>query len=251
MTGGCVHFGSWPKAIGASHTELALIEVQQLGIRQGAFALGGVSFRVPAGAYAVLTGRTGSGKTTLLELLAGLRSPMEGRILLRGRDATRSTPADRQLGYVPQDGALFRTATVRENLGFALGVRNVAVAEIERRVKELAEWLGLQPLLDRKAVRLSGGEIQRVALGRALAFHPDILLLDEPLNAVDEDAREELLERLESLKSSRAVTVIHVTHSRSEAERLAEVVLELSGKRITQREGGASGAIGATAAYPV
>jgi ABC-type sugar transport system ATPase subunit len=214
-----------------------MIEVDDLGYRQGAFELGGVRFRVPHAAYAVLTGRTGSGKTTLLELLAGLRRPTSGRILLRSEDVTRVSPAGRNLGYVPQDGALFGAMTVRDNLAFALALRCTPRRAVEQRVEELAGWLKIEGLLDRSPAALSGGETQRVALGRALAFRPDILLLDEPFNAVDEDARGELLERLEAIKQSRTVTVIHVTHSRSEAKRLADVVLELDGGRIVREAG--------------
>jgi ABC-type sugar transport system ATPase subunit len=213
-----------------------MVEVEGVSIRQGAFALAGVSFAVPAGAYAVLVGRTGSGKTTLLEMLAGLRAPHNGRVLLRGADATRLPPAARGVGYVPQDAALFRTMTVRENLGFALAVRGAPRAEIDARVHELAGWLGLTAILPRRAAGLSGGEAQRVALGRALAFRPDVLLLDEPLSAVDEATRGELIGLLESVRKPRNVTVIHVTHSRPEAERLADLVLELEGGQVRVQE---------------
>jgi ABC-type sugar transport system ATPase subunit len=209
-----------------------MVELDGVSIRQGAFALAGVSFAVPAGAYAVLLGRTGSGKTTLLEVLAGLRTPHKGRVLLRGMDATRLPPAARGVGYVPQDAALFRTMTVRENIGFALAVRGAPRAAIDARVNELAGWLGLTAVLGRRAVGLSGGEAQRVALGRALAFRPDVLLLDEPLSAVDERTRGELLGLLESVRKPRSVTVIHVTHARPEAERLADQVLELEGGQV-------------------
>jgi ABC-type sugar transport system ATPase subunit len=209
-----------------------MVELDGVSIRQGAFALAGVSFAVPAGAYAVLLGRTGSGKTTLLEVLAGLRTPHKGRVLLRGMDATRLPPAARGVGYVPQDAALFRTMTVRENIGFALAVRGAPRAAIDARVNELAGWIGLTAVLGRRAVGLSGGEAQRVALGRALAFRPDVLLLDEPLSAVDERTRGELLGLLESVRKPRSVTVIHVTHARPEAERLADQVLELEGGQV-------------------
>src|SRR4051794_37110690 len=170
-----------------------MVAGEGVAIRQGAFGLDGVGFAVPAGAYAVLMGRTGSGKTTLLEVIAGLRRPAAGRVLLRGRDVTGLPPAARNVGYVPQDAALFRTMTVRENLTFGLAVRGAAAAEVAVRVAELAGWLGLTAILDRRAVGLSGGEAQRVALGRALAFRPDVLLLDEPLAALDEATHEELL----------------------------------------------------------
>jgi len=212
-----------------------VIEVENLAIRQGAFALVGVSFAVPTGAYAVLMGETGSGKTTLLEALVGLRRPSAGRVRLRGADATRSPPAVRNVGYVPQDAALFRTMTVRENLGFALTLRAVPRSAIAERVDELADRLGLTALLGRRAVGLSGGEAQRVALGRALAFRPDILLLDEPLNAVDEGSRHRLLDVLGEIRNARATTVVHVTHARAEGDRLADLHLELAGGRVVSR----------------
>ena len=216
-----------------------MVALEDVGIRQGAFALDGVGFAVPAGSYAVLMGRTGSGKTTLLEVVAGLRSPSRGRVLLRGVDVTRWPPAARNDGYVPQDAALFRTMTVRDNLGFALAVRGVPRAAIVARVNELAGWLGLSKLLARRPVGLSGGEAQRVALGRALAFRPDVLLLDEPLNAVDEATRGQLVAILDDIRRSREVTVLHVTHTRTEADRLADVVLELDGGRVAAAGKGA------------
>ncbi|WP_439622969.1 ATP-binding cassette domain-containing protein [Gemmata sp.] len=209
-----------------------MIAVEGLSIRHCAFALGGVSFAVPAGAYAVLMGATGSGKTSLLEAIAGLRRAA-GRVTLAGRDATALPPAARNVGYVPQDAVLFKTMTVRENIGFSLAVRGLPAAEVEARVKELAGPLGLADLLDRRATGLSGGEAQRVALGRALAFRPPVLLLDEPLNAVDEDTRDRLVELLRRVRDARATTVLHVTHSRDEAALLGEVVLRLDGGRVT------------------
>ena len=210
-----------------------MIAVEGLAVRQGAFALAGVSFAVPAGKYAVLTGRTGSGKTTLLEVIAGLHRPAAGMVRLRERDVTALPPAARNVGYVPQDAAVFRTMTVRDNLAFGLAARRVPATEAAARVAELAGWLGLGAVLDRRAVGLSGGEAQRVALGRALAFRPDVLLLDEPLNAVDEATHDELLELLAGLRKTGGVTVLHVTHSRAEADRLGDVVFRLEGGRVT------------------
>jgi molybdate/tungstate transport system ATP-binding protein len=212
-----------------------MVELDGISVRQGAFALDGVTLAVPAGAYAVLLGRTGCGKTTLLEVIAGLRRPRAGRVRLRGADVTHLPPAARNVGYVPQDAALFRTMSVRENLAFALAVRGATRAAADARVAELAGWLGLGGLLDRRAVGLSGGEAQRVALGRALAFRPDVLLLDEPLNAVDEEMRGDLLDLLDGLRREHRVTVIHVTHTRAEADRLADLVLELDAGRVSVR----------------
>jgi ABC-type sugar transport system ATPase subunit len=210
-----------------------VIAVEGLSIRQGAFALEGVTFAVPTGAYAVLMGATGGGKTTVLEAIAGLRRPTAGRVVLGGRDVTALPPAARNVGYVPQDGVLFPTMTVRENLAFALGVRSTAPKEIDARVSELAEQLGLTALLARRAVGLSGGESQRVALGRALAFRPPVLLLDEPLNAVDEVTHDRLVALLRDVRDRRETTVLHVTHSRAEADLLGAEVLRFEGGRVT------------------
>lgn len=201
-----------------------MIRVDDLHLSQGTFALAGVTLVVPTGAYAVLTGRTGSGKTTLLEAIAGLRRPSRGRVWLGGRDVTRLPPADRGVGYVPQDAAVFQTMTVAENLGFALAVRG---ADSTARVAELAAWLGLAPLLARRAVALSGGEAQRVALGRALAARPTVLLLDEPLASLDDETRESLVGVLEGIRVEGRTTVLHVTHNRGEADRLGGVRLLL------------------------
>jgi molybdate/tungstate transport system ATP-binding protein len=202
-----------------------VIAVANLTIRQGAFSLTGLSFIVPANRYAVLMGPSGCGKTTILEAIAGLRSITSGTIRLASRDVTRLRPADRNIGYVPQDGALFPTMTVRDNLGFALSIRGAPTADISQRTNELAKWLNLTSLLDRHPHNLSGGEKQRVALGRALASRPPVLLLDEPLTGLDDDTREQLVEVLVRIRDLREVTVLHVTHNRSEAARLGEVEL--------------------------
>ena len=207
-----------------------MIAVDSLSVRAGAFSLQGVSFEVPAGGYAVLMGRTGCGKTTLLETICGLRSPSGGRVLLDGRDVTDRAPGERGIGYVPQDRALFRTLSVAENIGFALRVRR---RPFGARVAELAKILGVEPLLDRRIDGLSGGEAQRVALGRALAAEPSVLCLDEPLSAVDEETRDGLIALLQDVRRATGVTVLHVTHSREEAARLADLRLVMENGRVT------------------
>jgi molybdate/tungstate transport system ATP-binding protein len=213
---------------------LVLIEVRNLAVRQGKFALADISLAVPAGRYGVLMGKSGCGKTTILEALAGLRRVEAGSIAFAGRDVTRLRPMDRAIGYVPQDGALFTTMTVRDNLAFALDVRGDARTAVEKRVLELAGWLEVTHLLDRKPYFLSGGEKQRVALGRALASHPPVLLLDEPLSSLDDDTRDTLIELLARLRDSREVTVLHVTHNRGEAERLGEIVFRLEDGKVRE-----------------
>jgi ABC-type sugar transport system ATPase subunit len=211
-----------------------VIALDAVTVRAGAFRLEGVSFEVAAGAYAVLMGKTGIGKTTLLEAICGLRPVETGRIRVGGRDVTSLRPGDRGIGYVPQDRALFWTMTVLEHLAFGPSLRGWSAKEIRDRVDELAALLGLKHVLDRRPVGLSGGEAQRVALGRALAARPDTLLLDEPLTALDDETREGMFSLLESVRKRSPVTVVHVTHSREEARRLADKVFVLRGGAIRE-----------------
>jgi ABC-type sugar transport system ATPase subunit len=212
-----------------------MIEVERLSVRAGAFSLDGVSFTVPTGAYAVLMGPTGCGKTTLLEAVCGLKRVRCGRIVLLDRDVTHLRPQERGVGYVPQDLALFPTLTVRDHLAFALVVRRWDEVAVTRRVDDLAGLLGIGPLLARRPQGLSGGEAQRVALGRALAYQPRILLLDEPLSALDEDTRGGMVALLRSVQRATGVTTLHVTHSLTEARQLADVLLRLEGGAITEQ----------------
>jgi ABC-type sugar transport system ATPase subunit len=211
-----------------------MIAVENLTVRAGSFALDGVSFALDSGQYGVLMGKTGSGKTTLLEALCGLKPVQGGRVVLRGRDVTRLRPAERGVGYVPQDRALFPSMTVRDHLAFALTVRRWPADAVAERVGELADLLGIDGLLDRRPHGLSGGEAQRVALGRALSFRPQILLLDEPLSALDDETREEMCALLISVQRHTGVTTLHITHNVSEAGRLADRLFLLRGGRIEE-----------------
>ena len=209
-----------------------MIDVDNLCLRQGAFQLADIAFHVPKGRYALLMGKTGCGKTTILEAVAGLRLIGSGRVQLNDRDVTYLSPAQRDLGYVPQDGALFRTMSVRDNLAFALTIRNRPADAIKQRVEQLADWLRVGHLLERRAIGLSGGETQRIALGRALANHPPILLLDEPLSSLDEETRDLMIDLLKGLPQRENVTVLHVTHSRHEADQLGDWIFRLQEGRI-------------------
>ena len=209
-----------------------MIVVKGLSLRAGAFAVDDLSFEVTTGTYAVLMGRTGTGKTTLLEAICGLKPVRAGTIRLLGVDVRYLRPAERGVGYVPQDLALFPTHTVREHLSFALEVRRWPRPAIDDRVAELAELLGIGRLLDRRPLGLSGGESQRVALGRALAFRPRTLLLDEPLSALDDATRAEMYALLRSVQRATGVTTLHVTHSLSEAKALADRLLLLRDGKI-------------------
>jgi ABC-type sugar transport system ATPase subunit len=211
-----------------------VIRLDDIAWRAGTFRLERISISIPTGSYAVLMGATGSGKTTLLEIVCGLRRPSAGRVLIGDLDVTREPPAARGVGYVPQDGAMFPTMTVREQLGFALRLRRRPSAEITERVDQLATELGLTPLLDRLPQNLSGGERQRVALGRALAAQPKVLVLDEPLSAIDEERRDDLAALLKRVQRQHGVTALHITHSRSEAGQLADVLFRLQDGQIHQ-----------------
>ncbi|MSU34824.1 MAG: ABC transporter ATP-binding protein [Pedosphaera sp.] len=209
-----------------------MISVENLAVRAGQFALSGISFSIPTGQCGSLMGKTGTGKTTILEALCGLKPVSNGRICLMGNDVTNLKPALRGIGYVPQDGALFPSLSVREHLAFALAIRRWDAAAIELRVQELATLLGLENLLDRGVGQLSGGEAQRTALGRALSNHPEVLCLDEPLSALDEDTRGEMCDVLKTVRERTGVTILYVTHSLEEARTLADQIFVLKDGRI-------------------
>jgi molybdate/tungstate transport system ATP-binding protein len=204
-----------------------VIRFDSISLIQGDHHLSGITFEVPEGDYAVLMGPTGCGKTSVLELICGLRTPLSGKIIIDGQDVTKLSPAARGIGYVPQDGALFPGLTVGEQVGFSLRVRKRPEEEIKARVILISDMLGITHLFNRQPAGLSGGERQRVALGRALAFAPKILCLDEPLSALDEDLRADMCALLKKVHAETGVTALHVTHSESEAQELATLHLRL------------------------
>jgi ABC-type sugar transport system ATPase subunit len=210
-----------------------MIELHNVSVRPEAGTLSDVTLSVPTGQYAIVMGASGSGKTTLLETLAGLRPVQRGQIRLYGRDCTHAPPGQRGIGYVPQEAALFPTMTVRQNLGFALQIRGQPTAE---RVRHLADELGVSAKLDRYPAQLSGGERQRVALGRALAHKPAVLLLDEPLAALDATTHGRILSWLRQLKEQRTTTIVQVTHQVREAEQLADVCWRMEQGRVGPNE---------------
>jgi ABC-type sugar transport system ATPase subunit len=204
-----------------------MIELSNATVGAGGFSLTGLSLRVDKGEYAVVMGKTGIGKTTILESICGLRKLRSGKVLIQGVDVTRWSVPDRNVGYVPQDLALFPTLTVREHLEFGMRLRRYDPRFIAQRVSGISEILGISHLLQRGIKGLSGGESQRVALGRALAFGPSVLLLDEPLSALDEKTRLVAQSLLRDINRKTGVTVLHVTHNESEAEALADRCLRI------------------------
>lgn len=211
-----------------------MIVVKDLSIRLGSFSLENVQLSVPQGSYGVLMGRTGSGKTTLVESIAGLKKISRGQIRLGDRNVTHLRPAERGIGYVPQDGALFSTMTVHQHLAFALVVRRMHQEEIARRIDQTSHLLGIHALLDRKPAGLSGGERQRVALGRALSFEPAVLLMDEPLSALDDETRNQMYDVIRRVRDQTGVTALHVTHNRHEADELADLIFQMDNGTICE-----------------
>ncbi len=211
-----------------------MLVLEDVKARVGSFELSGIDLTVQKGRYLVLMGPTGSGKTTLLNTIAGLLRPLSGRITLDGQDITGLPPEKRPIGYVFQDNRLFPHLTVRENIAFGPRARGLRGHELAERVKWAMELVGVSELADKRPWQLSGGEAKKVALARALALKPRLLLLDEPLAHVDERAREDLMDMLRAIREELAPTVIHVTHDRLEALKLADELALMESGRIIQ-----------------
>jgi sulfate transport system ATP-binding protein len=211
------------------------IEARNVTKRFGEFvALDDVSLEVQGGSLTALLGPSGSGKSTLLRIIAGLETADAGEIVISGEDATGVTPQKRGVGFVFQHYAAFKHMTVRNNVAFGLKVRKRPKAEIRDRVDELLTLVQLQNLGDRYPAQLSGGQRQRMALARALAPEPKVLLLDEPFGALDARVRAELREWLRNLHDQVHVTTVFVTHDQEEAMDVADRIAVMSNGRIEQ-----------------
>ena len=197
-------------------------------------AIDNVSLAVEDGALTALLGPSGSGKSSLLRVIAGLETPDEGTVEISGRDATRVPPQKRGIGFVFQHYAAFKHMTVRDNVAFGLKVRRRPKAEIAAKVDELLRIVGLDGYQARYPAQLSGGQRQRMALARALAVEPEVLLLDEPFGALDANVRAELRDWLRRLHDEVHVTTVLVTHDQEEAMEVADRIVVLNRGRIEQ-----------------
>ncbi len=197
-------------------------------------ALDDVSLEVPAGSLTALLGPSGGGKSTLLRVIAGLEHPDKGQVVIFGEDATGVPPQNRGVGFVFQHYAAFKHMTVRDNVAFGLTIRKRPKDEIRSRVDELLGLVGLRQFAHRYPAQLSGGQRQRMALARALAVEPKVLLLDEPFGALDARVRAELREWLRRLHEEVHVTTVFVTHDQEEAMEVADQIAVINGGKIEQ-----------------
>jgi putative spermidine/putrescine transport system ATP-binding protein len=213
------------------------VEVRMEGLRREygpVVALDGVDLTVGPGELVALLGPSGCGKTTTLRLLAGLEDADAGRITVGGVDITRLPASKRDMGMVFQAYSLFPHMTVRQNVAFGLRLRRVPKAERDQRVTEMLELVGISEQADRYAHQISGGQQQRVALARALAIQPQVLLLDEPLSALDAKVRAQLRDQIRRIQLEVGITTLFVTHDQEEALAIADRVGVMRGGRIEQ-----------------
>jgi molybdate/tungstate transport system ATP-binding protein len=213
-----------------------MIEFDHVSIALGAFLLDKVSLTIRDGDYYCIMGPSGAGKTIILEAIAGLLVPDGGRILQDGRDVRGIPPEKRRIGLVYQDYSLFPHMTVEKNIAFGMRMRRLPAPEIDRQVKQLMKQFEITHLAQRAPLTLSGGEQQRVAIARALAIDPELLLLDEPLSALDPVTRDRFIGELRSLHRDQGLTIVHVTHDRRDAESLGTRMAMIIDGRLVQED---------------
>jgi molybdopterin-binding protein len=194
-----------------------MIEVKNLCVDLGEFVLKDITLTIEEGEYFIILGPTGAGKTVLLESIAGLYPIKNGEIWLRGKEVTRVEPEKRRVSIVYQDQVLFPHLSVKDNVIFGLRMNKATTDKQNDRLKWVAELLGISNLLQRRPDTLSGGEKQKIALGRAIVTQPELLLIDEPLSALDPETRESVQQELRQLHKALGITILHVTHDFEEA----------------------------------
>jgi ABC-type sugar transport system ATPase subunit len=211
-----------------------MIEIKRLGGSRGEFVLSDIDLSVNNGEYLVILGPTGAGKTVLLEYIAGIYPPDSGAVLVDGVDITRADMESRNIGYVPQDYCLFPNLSVAHNIGYGLGARGIPEKQARETVARILEALNIEHLRTRMPINLSGGERQRVALGRAIAVRPRLVLLDEPLSALDENLRTAMARELRRVQQELGGSFLHVCHNFEEAADVADRIAVMHEGRIVQ-----------------
>jgi molybdate/tungstate transport system ATP-binding protein len=208
-----------------------MIEIKALSRKWKSFALDSLDLTIRDGEYFVILGPTGSGKTLLLELIAGFHRPDSGKILINGKDVTDLSPEKRNLAFVYQDYSLFPHMTVKKNIEFGLKMKKLKAPE---KFREISEYLNISHLLERYPLNLSGGEQQRVSLARALVTDPEILMLDEPLSALDPRTQDSAREMLLNVHRKGKLTVLHITHDQTEARIMADKIAVVMDGKLAQ-----------------
>lgn len=193
-----------------------------------------VSFSVKKGEFLSLLGPSGCGKTTILRLLIGIDHPTSGHIYKNGVDITNTSPKDRNIGIVFQNYSLFPNMDVYHNISYALEERKLPKTEIDRKVKEMIEMVGLDEHIYKKPRQLSGGQQQRVAIARTLVLNPDIILFDEPMSALDAEIKVLLRDQLKDIQRKLGITMVYVTHDQEEAFAMSDRIMVLNDSRIAQ-----------------
>ena len=211
-----------------------MLRIDHLHLQAGSFRVDDVSLAVDDGEYFVLMGATGSGKSLLIKAICGLLRPESGSLTIGGHDVTSSEPRRRSIGYLPQDCALFPHLDVARNIAFAGRAHGLSHRKAMAAAGQLIELLNLGSLIDRRSDTLSGGERQKVALVRALAAQPQLLILDEPLSALDEPTRREIALELRRVQRRLKIATVHVCHNLQEAEAVADRVGIMSAGRLAQ-----------------
>jgi molybdopterin-binding protein len=211
-----------------------MIKVKNLCVDLGEFVLSDITLDVEESEYFMILGPTGAGKTVLIESIAGLHPAKSGEIWLRGKEVTKVQPEKRRIGIMYQDHVLFPHLSVKDNILFGLRTRKTEADEIAERLNWVAELLRITHLLHRRPDTLSGGEKQKVALGRAIITRPELLLVDEPLSALDPETREAMRQELHQLHEALQITILHVTHDFEEAIALGNRIAVIGEGRLVQ-----------------
>lgn len=214
-----------------------MLNINNLYLQLGEFQLKNIHLDIKDEEYFVLLGPSGAGKTVMLETIAGLYKKTKGQVLFNSSDLLKLPPEEREIGFVYQRYELFPHMTVKDNIIFGMRIKKINKKIIERELSKLVHLLGIEHLLKRYPVNLSGGEQQRVALARALIISPKILLLDEPLSALDQLNKESLKKELKNIHENFKTTIIHVTHDLDEALFLADKIgIMLNGELLQVKE---------------
>ncbi|NYT37136.1 ABC transporter ATP-binding protein [Allopusillimonas soli] len=211
------------------------LQIQGLAKRYGNFvALAPTHLEVASGEFLTLLGPSGSGKTTLLSLIAGLSRPDEGRLIVNGRDITDGAPYERDIGMVFQNYALFPHMTIEENIAFPLKMRNMDGAQMRRRTADVLDLVRLPHVAQRYPKALSGGQQQRIALARCMVYNPSIILMDEPLGALDKKLRDQMQLEIKRIHRQSGTTIIYVTHDQEEAMTMSDRICLMNAGAIAQ-----------------